>query len=373
MSLFALFPVLLGLSGHPLADTVVIPDMVACDECRITLKTVAVLGDADGDGLLAGQMGQTVVKDASGARWLYSNQLTSQLWRFAPDGTVKLIGTSGEGPEEYKRILSIGLDAHGSVVVVDGGNLRINILSATGAISSSARYSGPLYDLLNVVPLAGDTVLTSAVAQSGADLGVPIHAVDLSTTEVVASLGAPPAEYAGALTALYQMRYLSVSRDRRTVAAAPMWRYSIDLFDWPSRVLRRTYLRKARWFRPVDLVQANPPRTRPPPVMMGVRLLDDGSILTLLRRPRSDWRKGYVEGGVTAEGAGEVVAEALVWETVMEHIDLAEGRVLARRVLDGLALGFVLGASEIAILDDRDIIPRIAIYEFMVLNPTRSR
>jgi hypothetical protein len=42
----------------------------------------------------------------------------------------------------------------------------------------------------------------------------------------------------------------------------------------------------------------------------------------------------------------------------MEHIDLAEGRVLARRVLDGLALGFVLGASEIAILDDRDIIPR---------------
>jgi hypothetical protein len=367
MTILPLIPLLLGLGGPPAVDTIVISDAIACDACRVRLDSVATLGEADGDGLLAGFMGQTVVKDASGAHWLFSQQLSYQLWRFDPDGSAALIGTEGQGPKEYKWIRSLGLDSHGSVVVFDRGNQRVNVLSATGSITSSMRYSGPLRNLLSVVPLSGDTVLTSAASQFGASQGAPIHAVDLSTATVVASLGTPPAVYRAQATELYQMRYLSVSRNTETVAAAHMWDYSIDLFDWPSRSLRDSYVRRARWFQPVDVLKSNPPRTRPPPVVMGVRLLDDGSVLTVLRRPRSDWRKGYVEGGVTAEGGGEVLADAMVWETVLEHIDLGRGQLLSQTVLDRLVLGFVTGAEEIAFLDDRDIIPRITIYEYTVL------
>ncbi len=169
MTILPLMPLLLGLSGPAVGDTVVIPDAIACDACRVRLDSVATLGeDADGDGLLAGFMGQTIVKDASGAHWLFSQQLSYQLWRFDPDGSAALIGTEGEGPKEYKWIRSLGLDSHGSVVVFDRGNQRVNVLSATGSITSSMRYSGPLRNLLSVVPLSGDTVLTSAASQLGA-------------------------------------------------------------------------------------------------------------------------------------------------------------------------------------------------------------
>ncbi len=57
----------------------------------------------------------------------------------------------------------------------------------------------------------------------------------------------------------------------------------------------------------------------------------------------------------------------MVWETVLEHIDLERGQLLSRTVLYRLVLGFVTGAEEIAFLDDRDIIPRITIYEYTVL------
>ncbi len=84
------------------------------------------------------------------------------------------------------------------------------------------------------------------------------------------------------------------------------------------------------------------------------------------------------------DALGELLAQAIeenrvgtkpgdVLVVCQKIVSKAEGRVVARRVLAGLALGFVLGAPEIAILDDRDIVPRIAIFEFMVLNPTRSR
>ncbi len=70
----------------------------------IGLNEVARLGGADGDALLADNMGETLVRDDGGKYWLWSYRLSTQLWQFGTDGTAELIGQEGRGPREFNDV-----------------------------------------------------------------------------------------------------------------------------------------------------------------------------------------------------------------------------------------------------------------------------
>lgn len=346
----------------PAADTVVIPDPVQCDTCEISLTQVATLGGSGEHSLLADNMGETVARDGTGAYWLWSYTLSTYLWRFAPNGEASTIGREGRGPREYWDIVTVGSAEDGRLVVFDVGNTRLDVFSPEGTFLESHPFRGPFSGIRDIAAVGGDTVLIAAVARSGASLGVPLHAVDISTGTVFASLGAVPEVWESQITRIYQERRVSASST--VVASGHLWQYQIDLFDWTSRSPTTSYLRVARWFRPVQVMDVNPPRTRPPPTMMGVKMLEDGSALVLLRRPRPNWLEGYVENdNIYAETSGRATSLAAVYETVLEHLDLVGGRVLARKIVPGSPMAFISDGRQVALLDDRGMIPRILVYD----------
>lgn len=347
------------------ADAVVIPDEIQCDTCEILLTDVAVLGGPDGDALLADFMGETVAVDREGNHWLFSYNLPTQIWRFDPRGQARIFGREGRGPREYWGIDAVGSTADGRVIVFDQGNDRLDTVAPDGDQIASVPQRGLFRGISGVAALSGDTVVVGAVGFDEALLGVPLHAIDVSTGELLASFGGAPPTYEAQFTQLYQSRRVSAASP--TVAAGHVWKYQVDLFDWPSRSLASSYVRAAPWFRPVDLRRSNPPRTRPDPALMGIKLLGDGSAIVLLRRAKPTWREGFEErSDLNPESGWTMSALSAVYETVLEHLDLAGGRVLAREVVDGFPLAFVSDMARVALLDDRGLVPRVTISDVRV-------
>jgi hypothetical protein len=359
---------LLVLAAIPLPsqEMVTIPDEVTCTTCEIRTDLVTTLGGSIGDELLADMMGEAAARDASGAYWLFSYRINDVLWRFSSDGGVALVGAQGQGPREFLSIGALGATADGRLLAIDRGNSRVVTLGPRG-VRSEVLYHSPGVALGNVVPLAGDTVLVATVSMGMERVGVPIHAVDITTGRAVGSLGSPVEQYQAQLTQRYQERRLSYMDG--AVLAGHAWEYRLDLFDWPTRSLTESVVRDAPWFRPVDISTVRPPQTRPPPRMIGVRWQRDGTALVLIRRPRPDWLAAY-DGDERRRPEGELVsiAEALVYETVLEHLDLEHAAVLARVVIPGAALAFVAGSdNQIAVLHDEELIPTVAIHQIVTV------
>ena len=353
----------------PLQEAITIAEGTTCSSCQIQVEEVATLGGSDGDELLADMMGDQVVRDAEGAYWLFSYTITDVLWRFAADGHARLVGAPGQGPSEINRIVGLGVTASGGVLAVDLGNSRLVSLDSAG-VTGAVVYHREGRSVSDIELLAEDTVLFATMSRlpQGEGFGVPVHAVSLESGRVVGSLGAPVDEYQPQLTERGQERRLSV-RGRRVVTSH-MWRYQLDVFDWPTRAMTKSIIREAPWFPIVNLLQVNPPRTRPASRVVGVEVTSDSTVLVLSRRPRPNWLAAYSETRRTQEGERLPASSAMVFEAVVEHLDIKNGDVLSRAVVSGSPMNFVSGSEDlrIAILRDEEIIPRVHIYSLRILN-----
>lgn len=361
MSALGLLSAVLALAAPQEVTT--IPNEVACSTCTIDVEEVATLGGQDGDQLLADMMGEAVVRDEDGGYWLFSYRLDDVLWRFTPAGRATLVGKRGQGPKEFASIRGLGILADGRVLAIDRGNARIVVLDET-EVAEEVLYHSPGMALGNIVPVAGDTVLVATVSMATESVGVPIHAIDVTTGRAVVTLGSPVDVYQVQLTQRYQGRRIDF--DNGLVLAGHEWAYALDLFDWPTRTLLRSVVREEPWFPPADLEALNPPRTRPASRTMGVRLNGDTTAIVLLRRPRPDWLEGYPDREDRSGREAGPRTEALVFETVVEHVDLIAGEVLSRKILPGSPLAFVGGEDQIAVLHDDGLVPSIRIYELSV-------
>lgn len=345
-------------------DVVVIGDGLDCSTCAIELTKKLELGSHDGPGLLADYMGESVVGDRAGGYWFFSHSIRDQLWRFDQAGNAVVVSRRGTGPSEFRSIVAIGGAIGGGLLAYDHGNGRLVEFSVSGEVVSTDRLGAVLTSFSNMVPVGQDSVLIGAVRRDGPQLGVPVHLVSMSTGSVLQGYGDPPPTYQAQFTPQVQRR--SVSRFGSTVAASHYWEYRTDLFDLATGHSIKSVVRTPRWYRPVeDLMSVNPPRTRPVPNTVSVRLLGDGTMLTLIKRPRANWLEGF-SGKPSVEGMGRVVSRSLVYETVVEHVDYENGVLLAQSILAGVPLSFVSGRLELAVVDDAGLTPRILVYSIKV-------
>ena len=357
----ALMPTSMPTLGFAV-DTVVIPDQIRCDLCSIELKPEVVLGADDGDGLLADGMGN-VVRDVHGTYWLWSENLPHQLWRFESPESVRILGRKGQGPGEFLGIRGVAPLANGRILVVDRSNQRLVQLSQTGEVVSETRFVLTSAGMAPPVQVAGDTMVIAAPSNAGPRLGVPLHLFDASTGEVIREVGEGVEVYDRQLTTVYQRRVVAV--DGPQVLAGHQWRYQIDLFQLSTGEKSESYVRNTPWFRPVNVREVNPPRTEPAPSLVGIAVPESGQAIVMLQHPAEDWRAGYEDGRPTAHGT-KARSYALIYETVIEWIDLAHGNLLASASIPGRPISFVDGGNRVAILDDRGLTPRVRIFEVVL-------
>jgi hypothetical protein len=101
---------------------------VSCPGCRIMLRPVVTLGDADGPGMLESEAHEVTI-DSRG-RYYVSGGPAPYFWVFDRDGKVlRRIGSRGKGPGEFLLVSGI-LTAQGDTLhVFDGDQARLSIFS----------------------------------------------------------------------------------------------------------------------------------------------------------------------------------------------------------------------------------------------------
>ncbi len=293
----ALSLILPACSGEPSGDAVLPPlsggetrtidGDVACPDCRIELREVALLGDsadpasvredAAAYGCMVAPLDQTdfVVSGLVGG---------GQLAVYHGSGPrVRTIGRAGKGPGEFGRDLMVQVGPGDTIVVVDNSNRRLAMLTPAGDFIRSFPLPGRIHAfarlpdgdfLLHVRPTGAPSdrhplfVLYSAVGHPGGGFGHSERRDPGSDQWIVA-----PARPDGFWT-------------------ASMWQYRLHRYT-PADTVAGTLVRDADWFPPDDELSEDIYTKRPPPPMLStIRQTSRDRLWTYTLVPDSHWKPG---------------------------------------------------------------------------------
>jgi hypothetical protein len=300
---------------------------VGCDECRISLDTVAMLGEREGPGMLSGEF-PYVHQDLTGQTFMFSHP-SPVIQVFDPEYTFRhTIGREGEGPGELRWPQALYVDQSGEVTVLDAMLGRISTFSHEGRVlrTTPLRELSPGFDL---APLPGDSLLITGYGFSPERFGSALHVVGPDGV-VARSFGDP--DYAITSRNPHAlMRHMTVAPDRR-IWLVPMDRYRIEMWTL-SGELQEVYEGGTEDFDHSGHLSPGGP-SPPTPTMSSIHLDPEGLLWIAAHVPGDRWEDG-VEPSTGEPGAWDVIDEAVWRETLIEVIDPARGMVLASIRLQG--------------------------------------
>ena len=294
-------------------------DLESCrGSCGLTLVPEREYGEDSGDGMIEAEMASAWL-DASGRAYLVGNGVP-HVWVFGADGDfLTRIGRRGSGPGEFQRIGSLVVTEDGVFSALDGDRGTIATFDWTGQLLREVRTEGWLPMGVETLPFEGSLVLHAADIRTPAQVGYPLHLVDLESGAIRKSFGSLTGEYP-----------LGWSLAEKLIARGPgrsVWMtdrygaYEIEL--WESNTIVRAVRRDVEWFPEIPLDrQSHGWEERPTPML--VHVASDDSLLWVLAHTADD---RWSEAAATRD-----------WDrfldTRIEVIDWRRGRVLASRRLD---------------------------------------
>lgn len=316
-----------------------------CDECAIEVSPLAVLGVSD-EVAFAAPMddGRIAVVQA------YDRLRFSVL---DPGGAVvRHVGRAGEGPGEYADVT--WLEVQGDLVhVVDGSRRQVTVLDAASDFSvvSTIRLPVPGATGRDMAVLGDSGYVANMMVFTRDRMGYVLHHLD-ANGKVLQSFDEPGGPVRG--MGIAEMRWLRAGSDG-TVWSVPVTRYRVDQWDPASGERLQSFERRADWFP--DHEGSSGPRhpDRPPaPVVIGVDVDPSGHVWVMTSVAVADrWAESLIEAGERAHAEMpeyELPSDrSIVFDTVVEVIDPATGRVVAARTFDeplyGLGGGRVFTTS----------------------------
>ena len=285
--------------------------------CGLTLVPEREYGADSGEGMIEAEMAIGRL-DASGRAYVIAGWSTPHVWVFGADGSLlSRIGRLGSGPGEFGDIGSIVVTEDGVFSVLDRGRGTIMTFDWTGELLREVRTENWLPLGIETVPLEGSLVLHGADIQTPAQVGYPIHVVDLESGKIQESFGSLTGEYE--LGTRLGPRTIARGPDR-FVWMAPVWgSYRIELWEsnTPVRILRRD----VAWFPP-DQMGGHGWEDRPVPRVK--EIASDDSLLWVFATTADE---RWAEAGATRDWD-------LFRDTRIEVIDWRRGRVLASERFD---------------------------------------
>ncbi|MEX0892023.1 MAG: hypothetical protein WEB88_07615 [Gemmatimonadota bacterium] len=323
-----------------------VPDEPACSSCTIEVEDVVRL---DAAGLIP-VAPQEVVLDGSGRYWLvFVNDLAMI---YEADGRFIKSLSEGGGPQEFEYPASITAVGD-SLLVYDhqrGWAVVGPDLTVARRLARSRMFSRP-------IPFAWpDSVLLSVPASSSGTERRSVFNVASFAGEEIRPLrsftGAdPPAP-------IHPMQGTFISRSlmpgRAGVWITDYTRYRIDDTAFDGEV-RQVYLREAPWFEEPN--QRMRRSSQPPqPRIRAVREDAGGLLWVYISVAAPTWREGYpvLEGTGPRDVRESEYSYEKLYQTTVEVIDPAAGRVLARRTIPNYIVSPV-GDDRAAIYDTTEI------------------
>ena len=296
---------------------------VSCDDCVITLDTVATLGGWDDSGIPVITPFSRVAVDHQG-RFLITHLTYPAISVFSPSGEfLGMVGQRGEGPGEYEAIAHVNVGPR-FIHVFDFRRGR-TVLDRNFEVVRIDPSPGPV---LSSVVLSTDEVAYAVQAAEPATVGHQLHILDRAG-RIRRFGGDPPAEPG------QQSQRFVVAGDDGTFWAVRqqanrLVRWDLEPEPRVSRIFDRTV-------EPFE--RHNPPTETWPRSLNVGSMLDDNGLWIAWQTPDPEWTDRISPGGQIPEAPWQTVLDG--W---LDLIDPQTGRTLARYRGDDALLGFAHGS-----------------------------
>lgn len=272
------------------------PTVVQCSDCTLVASRVARLG-ADADGPEFNRLALAVIRDSRGRIIAGPISSRAQFAVYSPSGKLlKVVGSAGSGPGEFRNIGDVVVTPGDSLVVFDVELRRLSIFDP------EFRYvrSFPFSPHRRLTISADGTLYGVGNLRSGTSVGFAVHRYSLkdgaramSFEEDTALLKGDDSSLNNVFVAgqvapdLFMVRdepYKIVRRDSKGVSVP--FKYQPSWLPYP-----RTYRSKAGRPGTAELLPEPPILLEPRPHVRGLRIERDGNLWISGSVAKADWRK----------------------------------------------------------------------------------
>ncbi len=348
-----------SITAAPVHSQDVIPERPSCATCRIVVRDVVTLGEADGPGALM-EFPTDVGQDRAGRYWVL--QWSEPPLVFSADGAhLATIGRRGAGPGEFRGLSSMTLLPGDTVALTDNGNQRMTLVDA--ALNPVREVVLPGQILAAVAVHWPDAVIVNALMDAPERSGRPLHLMDFSgrTAELSESLGED--ESAIGRGDPWGLRTPIAPADGATVWSAGPGQYRFEQWRGGHRIARLRGQRE--WFPDGSFVHSGSP-DRPPLSHVADLATDSAGILWVFTHVASDsWREAWPDLPPGTTGVSVRAMDGLrLYDTIVEVIDPATRTLLATARVERVQVIAALDNGRVALHAADDVgVPQVRIVE----------
>jgi hypothetical protein len=286
-------------------------------------------------------MPNSVVRDSRGRIFVtYPDRRMPQVF----DASGKFVGDltrEGRGPGEVTRPTHVRVGRGDTLYVFE----RTGVLVLSPAFGHVRRVGIP-GGASDAAVLATGEVVINALLPTRQFAGGNLHAFRPDGTHE-ASFGPPP-------DSLAATPFHAIAPGRHEgVWSVPAGTYRITRFDVNGRTIQEL-TRTAEWF-----VQREPEEPRA--LVIAIREDSDGRLWVASRVKRDDWRRHKPAG--VADGEGRLSSAGLheLFDTMLEIVDPAAGRLIVAQRVPGLLVGLFEHGHLALYSEDSEGTPRLAV------------
>jgi len=293
-----------------------VPDTPACSEC-LELEVALSFGFADDEGALLTL--QPVITRLPDGRWVVFEAPVGGVIRIHnPDGSFqRAVEARGEGPGEYRGLSRLLPNGTGGFVLYDVTNHRLSYVAEDFSFLSS----NPFFSAMRIEALSDGSFVVNATLPSTVAQGHVVSVVD-STGSVRVGLGGSGRPIDLRKGPHVRHRIIAVDHDDN-VWIGYREKYELEKYSADGRLLQ-SMSRMADWFVPhTNILPPRDVNSDPPnPKFRELTVDNDGMLWAMVWVADPDWKEGY--------DPYALMDDDKVYDTVLERIDPASGRVFAR-------------------------------------------
>lgn len=291
-----------------------------CPDCQLQISEVVVLGDAEGPGILKGQVVE-VRRDSQGRYYLLEH-FSQSIQVFGPEGRhLATIGREGQGPGEFRNVSDIVIGEADTLYAFDQINGTLSVFDPDHAFIRSARLE--IRPSIYIESVGRGRFVISSWVRTAERIGFPLHRVD-PEGRAEASFGSETGEFRPERVSPVKL----AAADSGRVWAADSHRYSVDLWQAFGGDKLRELRREVDWFPPGSPTEPLTADRPPPPRLTALAVDGRGRLWTKVSVADPRWEEA-VELAEDGRHINVTDSERYT-DTVVEVLDSRTGTALAR-------------------------------------------
>ena len=336
----------------------VVPDEPTCPKCAVTMRTVVTLGTEDGLGSLNGRP-MSVNVDSRGRWWVFQELEPPSV--FSATGVVdRMIGRKGSGPGEFQSANN-AIVVGDSMLVFDWMESRATMVGPDLKAGRTMRIRQGLGDIILLEWPA--LLFTHTHVEGSNPVNSSLHRFSLDGPEFqwLGSFG-PRGSGGGAMGNVEVYQNIGWARNG-------MWSVygkRPHFMRWDRNgVIQSSFTRNLDWFTGEKPVSMGTRTTPPTPRTAAIIEDSEGLVWLFIHQPSPTWREGWATAKMM--NAREVRSRDFsfdrMFNTYVEVIDPAQGRVVARHTIPGYVFEALPGRRVGMYGEDLLGIPRVRIVQ----------